>query len=306
MRHEADGDPLGPDVSLAEVQSFWNEHPCDADTSRSAREELRFFEEVERRRYEKEWHIPAVAGFGAFRGKRVLEIGCGLGSDAASFAAAGARYTGVDLTREATRLTRSHLGLKRLPGGVVQTNAESLPFADGSFDHVYSYGVVHHSPDPDRIMKEVSRVLVPGGTVCVMVYHKSSINYWFEIMFLRRVLRYLLAPLWAARLAARVTGFPEEKVLQQRRLFLSPAARDPKRWLSMNTDGPECPLARVYTRTTGKGLLAPFSRLSARPYFFDKSHYPFVGRLIPRSLEGVLGRAWGWHLVVTGEKPAGS
>jgi len=290
------------DVSLGDVQRFWNDHPCDSHTSQAPRHDRAFFEDVAAERYRKEWHIPSMARFEQFAGRRVLEIGCGLGTDGAQFAAHGARYTGVDLTAESTGLTRRHLRFRNLPGQVAQTNAESLPFADESFDHVYSYGVIHHSPNTEQIAREMHRVLKAGGTMCVMIYHQNSVNYWFEIMFLRRLLRYCLRPTWAPSFFARLTGFDGDKLARQRERFLSPAARDPARWVSMNTDGPECPLAKVYTRASAGRLFEMFADVRCRAYFFDKSHYPLIGRLIPRALESALGRAWGWHLVVTGRK----
>lgn len=290
-------------VTIDRVQRFWNAHPCDGHRSRKPRGSLEFFREISAARYRHEWHIPAVARFECYRGKRVLEIGCGIGVDGAQFAGQGARYTGVDLTAESVCHTAQHLRLKGLAGRVMQANAERLPLAEASFDHVYSYGVIHHSPRTDRVVREIYRVLAPGGTFCVMVYHRDSINYWVEIMILRRMLRYLLAPAWAPAVLAVITGFDQDKLRRQREVFLSAAARDSARWVSMNTDGPDCPLAKVYTRRTARRLFADFADVRCRAFFFDKSHYPLIGRLIPRAVERLLGRAFGWHLVVTGRKP---
>src|SRR5207253_4314731 len=122
-----------------------------------------FYERVEEHRYEKEWHIPAAAGFENAQGLRVLEIGCGLGTDGAQFAKAGALYTGVDLTDAAVDLARKRFELFELPGEFRTADAEDLDFADARFDLVYSHGVLHHTPDTGRAVNEVPRVLRPGA-----------------------------------------------------------------------------------------------------------------------------------------------
>src|ERR1044071_6701328 len=114
-------------------------------------------ERVEEHRYTKEWHIPEAADFESARGLRVLEIGCGLGTDGAQFAKAGAIYTGVDLTDAAVELARKRFELFNLPGEFRTADAENLDFADNSFDLVYSHGVLHHTPDTVRAVKEVYR-----------------------------------------------------------------------------------------------------------------------------------------------------
>src|SRR5262249_29884415 len=145
----------------------------------------RFFELVEEHRYTKEWHIPAAADFAAARGLRVLEIGCGLGTDGAQFAKAGAPYTGVDLTEAAIALAQKRFQFCELPGTFRTADAENLDFADDSFDLVYSHGVLHHTPDTARAVQEVRRVLRPGGRAVVMLYHRNSYNYRINIGLLR-------------------------------------------------------------------------------------------------------------------------
>lgn len=290
------------DASIEAVKQFWNANPCDSQVSSESWGSLAFFREITADRYDKEWHIPGVARFDQFRNKRVLEIGCGVGADACEFVKHAARYTGVDLTLAAVQLTTAHLKAKGLNGHALQADAERLPFGDKCFDHIYSFGAIHHSPNTEAIVKEMHRVLVPNGTLCIMVYHKHSINYWVEIRVLRKVLRYLLIPSWSPRVVAAVTGFEIGKVRRQRAAFLSAGAGDSAKWLSMNTDGPDCPLAKVYTRSSARRLFAAFEEVECHACFFNKSHYPLIGRLIPRFAEVALGRSVGWHLVVTGRK----
>src|SRR5215211_1227083 len=151
---------LGGQQGLKErVRAFWQEHPCGtkfADAEVGSRE---FFDAVEEHRYRTEWHIPEAAGFEKTGGLRVLEIGCGLGTDGARFARAGASYTGVDLTEAAVSLARKRFELEGLPDEFGVADAEALAFPEESFDLVYSHGVLHHTPDARAAVKEVRRVL---------------------------------------------------------------------------------------------------------------------------------------------------
>src|SRR6476469_1588886 len=115
------------------VRDFWQQHPCGTKFSDAEMGSREFFERVEKHRYEKEWHIPSAANFAGTRGLKVLEIGCGLGTDGAQFAKAGADYTGVDLTAAAVELARKRFELFQLPGTFQTADAESLDFADDSF-----------------------------------------------------------------------------------------------------------------------------------------------------------------------------
>lgn len=129
---------------------------------------------MERRRYELEPFIPKFAGFDSARGLKVLEIGVGLGTDFVRWARAGADAHGVDLTDRGVELCRRRLELEGLRAHVQQADAERLPFESGSFDRVYSWGVLHHSPDTPRAVAEAVRVLRPGGELCAMLYSRFS------------------------------------------------------------------------------------------------------------------------------------
>src|SRR5258707_2218953 len=129
------------------VRAFWQAHPCGTKFSDAEMGTREFFDRVEVHRYTKEWHIPEAADFAGARGLKVLEIGCGLGTDGAQFAKAGAHYTGVDLTEAAIDLARRRFEISSLPGEFRVADAENLDFADDTFDQVYSHGVLHHTPD---------------------------------------------------------------------------------------------------------------------------------------------------------------
>lgn len=156
------------------VRSFWERTPCgswDASAPEGTRE---YFDQIERRRYELEPFIHRYARFGETRGQRVLEIGVGLGSDHVQFARAGAELTGVDLTVRGVELVGRRLALEGLESELQVADGERLPFEDASFDVVYSWGVLHHTPDTPRAVREAVRVLRPGGRLCAMVYSRHA------------------------------------------------------------------------------------------------------------------------------------
>jgi 2-polyprenyl-3-methyl-5-hydroxy-6-metoxy-1,4-benzoquinol methylase len=113
-------------------------------------------------------------------GQRVLEIGCGAGSVATSLAVAGAKVTAIDLTEQAIKLTKMHAASMGAELEAIQMDAESMTFADQSFDFVFSWGVLHHSHDTERAFREVARVLKPGGKGLIMVYNKNSLRYYLK------------------------------------------------------------------------------------------------------------------------------
>jgi len=168
------------------VRAFWQEHPCGTKFADAEIGTPRFFELVEAHRYAKEWHIPKAAGFLNARGLKVLEIGCGLGTDGVQFAKAGADYTGIDLTEAAVELAQRNFAFQGLSGEFRTADAEDLDFPDESFDLVYSHGVLHHTPDTGRAVREIHRVLRQRGRAVVMLYHRNSYNYRVGIRLFRR------------------------------------------------------------------------------------------------------------------------
>jgi ubiquinone/menaquinone biosynthesis C-methylase UbiE len=146
-----------------------------------------FFQEIDDRFFSSSPFYEGPPPFSEFmpitelHGKRVLEIGCGMGSHAELLARAGAKLIAVDLTEPAVRMTESRLQQRGLDARVVRLDAEQLPFADGPFDLVWSWGVIHHSANTEAILDEVRRVLRDGGELRVMVYHRRSVAAWVSI-----------------------------------------------------------------------------------------------------------------------------
>ena len=289
-------------TTITDVKTFWDGNPCQSDLS-SEQDRRRYFEDITRKRYQgREWHVPVVAQFPAFRGKDVLEVGCSIATDGLEFAKNGARYVGVDLTPKSIELAKERFNLFGVPGRFEVANAEKrLPFPDDSFDHVYSFGVIHHSPAAESIVREIDRVLRPGGTLTVMLYNRSSINYYIEIMFLRKIFRWCLLPAFMPRLLAAVTGFDRWKLEGHREMLKKKLTRE--QWVSMNTDGPFCPLARVYDRREAAVLFEDFANVRQEVWEFNVDHWSFIGRAIPESLAKWIGRRWGWHRMIYATKP---
>lgn len=288
-------------TDITEVKEFWNENPCQSDLS-TAQDRRRYFEEISRNRFGKrEWHVPTVAAFHNYRGKDVLEIGCSIATDGLEFAKNGANYTGIDLTPNAIEMARERFQLFDVPGRFEVANAEErIPFPDETFDHAYSFGVIHHSPVPERIVGEIHRVLRKGGTCTVMLYNRSSINYYIEIMFLRKLFRHLLRPKWMPSLLAKVTGFDQWKLEGHRETLTKNLTHE--QWVSMNTDGPYCPLAKVYNDGEAAELFKDFAEVRQEVWEFNVDHWPGLSKILPKSVERWIGRQWGWHRMIYARK----
>lgn len=285
------------------VRAFWQDHPCGTKFADAPPGSRRFYELVEAHRYDKEWHIPIAAGFDQTKNLRVLEIGCGLGTDGAQFAKAGADYTGIDLTDAAVELAQKRFELFNLPGTFRVADAEGLDFPDNTFDLVYSHGVLHHTPDTAGAVKEVHRVLKPGGRAMVMLYHRNSYNYRVNISMLRRGGVHLLRWKGGVKFVHMVTGESEEALrehaarLKSEREYLSS-----EEFLSQNTDGAGNPLARVYSKSEALELFKDYSKVELRVHFLNKKWLPILGPILPRSIESRLASRWGWHLWIYATK----
>ncbi|HJU69142.1 MAG TPA: class I SAM-dependent methyltransferase [Gemmatimonadaceae bacterium] len=162
-----------PSLLKQQIKEYWEAEPCGT-RGVEAEDRKRFFDQIERERYEWEPYIPQYAKFDRARGKRLLEIGVGAGTDFINWVRHGAIATGVDLTDRGVNLTRERLGLEGLTADVRRADAENLPFEDNSFDVVYSNGVLHVPPNPARAIAEAHRVLKPGGTFVGLIYNVHS------------------------------------------------------------------------------------------------------------------------------------
>ena len=181
------------------VRRYWDAAPCGTKDVAALREADRF-RELERQRYDQEPFIERFARFSERRGKRLLEVGVGAGTDHVRFARAGAVCSGVDLSTVSLETTRRRFEMEGLSSDLRAADAERLPLPEGAFDFVYSWGVIHHTPDTPAAAREILRVLRDGGGFCVMVYNRHSLvaaQSWLVYAALRgrpgRTLAHVLA-----------------------------------------------------------------------------------------------------------------
>ena len=168
-------------ATIAEVEAYWNQRPCNIRHSSKEIGTRAYFDEVERRKYFVESHIPEFADFSRWNGKRVLEVGCGIGTDATNFARAGAQYTGAELSESSLVLAQKRFGVYGLNGRFVRCSAENLSehIERNSFDLVYSFGVIHHTVNQRAAVSEIRKVTKGDGEFRMMVYAKNS---WKQAM----------------------------------------------------------------------------------------------------------------------------
>jgi len=241
------------------------------------------------------------------QGKRVLEIGPGAGGHSALFAKHGAIVTSIDITVERARATQAKFRLMEEMAsgcGALQGDAENLPFPDDVFDYVYSNGVLHHTPDTEKSMDEVYRVIKPGGNAVIMLYCKSSWHYWINM--------YLCIGLILGR------SFGDKN-------WLGKATE----WGGRNQQTIENPITRCYTAAGLRSLFSNFNQLKMRKAEFYFYLIPKIGKIYRRyqirkygthpggvlvygepwpmqsPLERWLGSRIGWSWFITATKPEG-
>jgi ubiquinone/menaquinone biosynthesis C-methylase UbiE len=285
------------------VRAFWDSSPNQLKIGRSPAGTEPFFREIDTHRYTWEWHLRETVRFRDYAGQRVMELGCGLGSDGASFAAAGARYVGVDLSLVSLGIAARRPALR---GRLVCGDGERLPFRDGAFDAVYSYGVIHHTPQTESVVDEFFRVLVAGGRAVVMIYHKTS--YWWLRCRLWSLVFYVLrfdAGVWAVH---AITGRSVEAL----RVHQESLRRDPEflrsTFLNRVTDEWDTPVSKAYTGAEARQMFRRFVDVELRARYLAQVRA--LGRLTgpraARAVERAVGALFGWHLFIFARKPVGS
>jgi ubiquinone/menaquinone biosynthesis C-methylase UbiE len=171
------------DKNIESVKQYWNSRPCNIRHSNKEVGTREYFDEVQTRKYLVEPHIPVFADFPYWKGKKVLEIGCGIGTDTVNFASNGAILTSVDLSEESLSLAKKRLEVYDLDADVKYANAENLSeFVEPQvFDLVYSFGVLHHTPNPEAAFQEVKKFMGPDSEFRMMVYNKGAFKV-FQIL----------------------------------------------------------------------------------------------------------------------------
>jgi ubiquinone/menaquinone biosynthesis C-methylase UbiE len=265
-------------VEKQHAREQWSQDPCGARYGAKYKFATReFFDEVERHRYQEyaPW-MPAVMGFNEFAGKRLLEVGCGMGTDLLQFARGGAICTGIDLTPRSVEVSSLHFGLYDMRADFVLGDGECLPFADESFDVVYSNGVLHHTPDTVGAVGELHRVLKPGGIAKVMLYHRNSLYYWTEIILHRGILR-----------GDFLRGHSPSTIMSRYVEYSEHEAR---------------PLVKVYSQRQARKLFAPFVEVKTEVEQMIREELRFLRPLVSEKMFENLRRSAGWNVIITAKK----
>ena len=256
----------------------WGQDPCGAEYDREHELGTReFFDQVEAYRYNEyaPW-MPRLMEFEKFRDARLLEVGCGMGTDLLQFARGGARCTGIDLTPRSVEITRHRFRLYGAEGDFMISDGEHLPFRNESFDVVYSNGVLHHTPDTAGAVREVHRVLKSGGVAKIMLYHRDSLNYWVEIVLRRGLLGFeFLRGRSAEEIMSRVIEFSEHD------------AR---------------PLVKGYSRKQARELFKLFKDVRVEVEQLTRAELRVLSAVVSESLLDRLRRRIGWNVIVTAVK----
>ncbi len=172
--------PAAPDTTTNDrVRAYWNEHIHDLDITRHAVGSAGFFADLDQYHFEKLHHLLHLVPFDAYRGRRVLEVGCGAGTDLVRFARGGAIVTGVDIAPSAIALATRNVELQGLKADLRVADAEALPFDQETFDLVFAHGVVQYTANDRRLVEEARRVLKTGGEAIFQVYNRRS---WLNVL----------------------------------------------------------------------------------------------------------------------------
>jgi 2-polyprenyl-3-methyl-5-hydroxy-6-metoxy-1,4-benzoquinol methylase len=207
------------DPDLAAVRRYWNEHVTTWPITNRDPGSPAFFAETEAYRFEKLDYLERVIDYGGHPGEAVLDVGCGLGNDTARFAMGGARVTGIDIAPRAIELARANFAQRGLEGRFLVMDGEAMDLADDTFDFVYCHTLLHFTPHPEHVVREIHRVLKPGGQAVMMAVNSRS---WMRLMHrLAKVeIDHLAAPVfhWLSgeELVRMAAPFAEARLVHER------------------------------------------------------------------------------------------
>lgn len=254
-------------VSACEIKSYW-----EKATPMSFAVEQWTYEQKRSFRYGLQDYMQDCFCFDSFKNKMVLDIGCGSGIDALEFARNGAIVTAIDITDNGVALTKQHSKEAGIPMIVMKCAGDKVPYPDESFDCIYSYGVLHHIPNVNGVMREIYRLLKPGGTVMAMVYNRDSLLYAYSIIYLR--------------------GIAKGQIVYDNK-----GVNELTRRYSERIEG--CPYTKVYTVKEVKDMFSIwFKNVTV------DVRYNVIDTMEQRKVKLGLGDEYGlgWHLIVKGMK----
>lgn len=266
-------------VDKLEAQKQWTASPCGTGDYLNAYEyaSLEYFDAVRQQRYEvTDTWMKSTIPFQSAKGKQLLEIGHGMGTDLLTFAEAGAEVSGIDITAEHHHLATRNFALHGRTATLKLCDSANIDFPSSAFDIVYSNGVLHHTPDTVRCISEAYRVLKPGGTLILSLYHTFSAFHIFAFL--------LYKGLW------------------QRQLFKL-GYRGLMSTVEYGADGIAIrPLVKTYSRGQLRHILADFTNVSFKVAHLQRDHIPYLGKLLPKRLEAPLARYLGWYIIAFATK----
>ncbi|MDP2633043.1 MAG: class I SAM-dependent methyltransferase [Candidatus Curtissbacteria bacterium] len=268
-------------VSIEKIKGFWDRRPCNIRHSEAKVGTKKYFDQVEERKYFVEPHIPDFARFSKWKGKKVLEIGCGIGTDTINFARAGAKVTAIEISQKSLDLAKKRAKIFGLQNKIkfYLANAEELSkiVPIEPYEFIYSFGVIHHTPHPEKVIKEVKKYCNQNTTVKIMIYYR----YAWKVLWI--LLKFGESAFWnldrlIAKHSEAATGSP---------------------------------VTYVYSKDQARKLLKGFKILDMRidhifPYSipeYKRYQYKKVWyfRYLPKEFFRRLETHFGWHLLITAE-----
>jgi len=269
------------------IRTFWGNRPCGSEASPQPKNSRAYFAETEAERFRlhTDWDRPFLKeaiGYSKHTGKLMLEIGCGIGVDSMQWHRAGNRVVSLDYNFPSVSLTRDRFRNEGASGRFLNGDAESLPFADESFDLIYSFGVLHHTPDTQKTIDEVYRCLKPGGQAIIMLYYK-----WSALIFGHTILGFGVrqGKLWETRSFSRLISKYTE--------------------FDSQFEGNVNPLTKVYSRGEIRKMFHRFRDLDMELHYLWPGHFGPLKRLLPLVPEGAkakLHRILGWNVIIKAVK----
>jgi ubiquinone/menaquinone biosynthesis C-methylase UbiE len=260
------------DRDKQEIIKQWNSDPCEAIAGKGLEVSSReFYERIDHHRYEEfqPW-MKSVMEYDKFSGQRLLEVGFGMGTDLFQFASHGAIVSGIDLTPKHYEIASQRFKLYGIPADLRLGDAEEMPYEDESFDAVYTFGVIHHSPNTEKIVDEIYRILKPGGRAIIGVYHKWSVFYMIQTLFTN----YLISG-----------------------AFLRESFRQVASRIEYRDNSDANPLVKVYSRRSLGRMLRQFDSVNCEIRHLKPQDFTYFRRLVPPSLMPKLETRFGWYVV---------
>jgi ubiquinone/menaquinone biosynthesis C-methylase UbiE len=261
--------------ATVEAQKQWNTNPCGE--VEGEKNSIDYFKNVEKARYSQQKWQKDYFKFDDFGGKKILEIGIGHGTDLIQFAKSGAICYGVDITDKHLELTQANFNLQKLDVTLYKSDASQMPFEDSYFDCIYSFGVIHHIPDAENVIKECFRILKPGGKIMLAFYYKYSA---FSILI--KFLNHGLVNGWLFKM-----GFKG---------LLST--------IEFGADGVNIkPFVKLYSKKDMRRLLGDFQIDDISIHQIEESHFwPNWLNKLSRSRLSDLESRFGWYIACKAEK----